>query len=124
MDKKPQHSPISRRAFLGNFGTKAAVATALGVAAAEWASHASADEAKPASTANSQADEKWGLLIPPGGIRPPGYSDYGYYDYSEYYDYYSDYCGKRAGVAYAGLALLISRAYGRIRRQDPPDDKE
>jgi len=40
-----QHSPISRRAFLGSIGAKAAVATASGVAAAEWASDASAEDA-------------------------------------------------------------------------------
>jgi len=107
-----QHSPISRRALLGGIGAKAAAAGALGVVAAQEAADASREtEAERKSPGSSEGGVK--TEGRPAGIgTSPGEPLGGHY--SDYYDY-SDSCGYKGGVAYAGLALLIARACGRLR---------
>jgi len=123
MDKKQQHSPISRRAFLDGIGAKAAAVAALGVVAVQEVVRASGDtDARKKRSESSQADGK--AEGRPSYLVYTNYAALGYSDYySDYYNY-SDYCGKRGGVAYAGLALLIARACGRSRGKSKVDDHE
>ena len=116
MDKKQQHSPISRRAFVGSISAKAAAAGALGVVAAQEVVRASGEtDANPQSPRDAKAGE-----VSTPKFRPPYiYRDY----YPEYYEEYPD-CGYKGGVAYAGLALLIARACGRLRGESKGDDQE